>query len=356
MITHYPPLTLLGDKPKHSIQCGYYHNSHTDVVLPSGVNWGILDWNNAKGTFSEQDFEHFCSSVDHVVLFSAEEFWPWNHVGIANCHNMLAILQHHEYSVIYHCADHDRVAELGVHSTWQPWFCRAPVPHLGTENNGGDKDYDFASLLGRGNNTRDRVDDYLANTNCLRSYHARRPGDVIDYDVKLVNGVYQNSTIPYTHDCLSGHMMLDSIYSGDDVIDRACIHPVSIYDQAHMDIVVETHPRDELNQYQNCLLTEKTARSLSAGRLFRTLGHRGYLHELIRCGLTPLPIWRSDHDSGDQADCFVSFYADIDEYSGNDFDMLYAEVEQELVHNKQIYWYLITNYPNIIHKHFETVK
>jgi hypothetical protein len=35
-----------------------------------------------KAVFSEQDFEHFCSSVDHVVLFSAEEFWPWNHVGI----------------------------------------------------------------------------------------------------------------------------------------------------------------------------------------------------------------------------------------------------------------------------------
>ena len=355
MITHYPPQTLVGNS-QHSIQCGYHNNSHTDVVLPPDVHWGILDWNTAKGQYNEVDFEHFCNSVDVIVLYSKEEFWPWNHIIQGICADMLSVLSNYDYSIVYTCADHERIKALGVHSTWQPWFCRVPIPHLGVQNNGGDKDYDFACLLGRSNNARDRVDEYMSSTNCLRTYHARRPGDVVDYDIKLVNGQYQNSYILYTHDSLRDHMMLDSIFSGDDVLERACMHPTEIYDQTHMDIVVETHPRDQFNQYQNCLLTEKTARSLSAGRLFRTLGHKGYLHELIRCGLTPLPIWRSDHDSGDQADCFVSFYQDIDEYSGNDFDMLYAECEQELEHNKQIYWYIIKNFPNVIHKHFELIK
>ena len=356
MITHYPPGTQQGNN-RNSINLGHHClNSHTDVVLPTDTHWGILDWNSAKGVFDEADFEHFCNSVDHVFLYSKEEFWPWDTLIRGRCHSMLDILSNYQYSVLYQCADHERVQALGVHSTWQPWFCRMPIPHLGIENNGGDKDYDFASLLGRGNDTRDRVDEYMSNTNCLRTYHARRPGDVVDYDLKLINGQHQPDVIPYTHSSLRDHMMLDSIFEPGDVLDRVGIHPIDVYNQTHMDIVVETHPRDQYNQYQNCLLTEKTARSLSAGRLFRTLGHKGYTQELIRCGLTPLSIWRSDHDTGDQADCFNSFFTDVQEYSGNDFDMLYAECEQELAHNKQVYWYLIKNFPNVVHRHFELIN
>jgi hypothetical protein len=356
MITHYPQGTQLGNT-KNSIQIGYHNNSHTDVVLPTDTHWGILDWNSAKGVFTESDFEHFCNSVDHVLLYSKEEFWPWNPVIQGVCHSMLDILSNYEYSVLYMCADHDRVSALGVHSTWQPWFCRASIPLLAVENNHLDKDYDFLSLIGRANSSRDRVDNYLSeNTNSLQTYHGRRPGSLLDYDIKLKNGAWNHNNLHYTHDAFKHQVMIDSIYSGDDVIDRVCVHPVELYNQTHMDIIVETHPRDELHQFKNCLLTEKTARSLSAGRLFRSLGHKGYLHELIRCGLTPLSIWRSDHDTGDQADCFNSFYSDVQEYTGNDFDMLYAECEQELQHNKQVYWYLIKNYPNAVHRHFELIK
>ena len=345
----YPPDSLSGNTP-NSINTFYHNYANADVVTGFSGKLGIVNWyawlQLSQSQFS--DLQHMIASVDHVVLISTEEFWPTHASSRATAETILSMLS--DYSIIYHCNHHDRVQNLGVHSTWQPWIARLPV--LDYDYEPGDRDYDFACLLGRQKTIRDQIADVLCEHNALVNY-AGRDGTTLDYDV---SGFY-SGTSESRHNCNIDHEYKGQpsmCYQPGDTLDISCLVPQSVYSQSHMDIISETFPR---NQFTNSvLLTEKTARSIAHGRLFRTLGHNGYLGELIRCGFEPLPIWRSDHDTGTQQDCWNSFVADLNEYSGNDFDMLYDECARELQHNKEVYQYIIKHYPNQIHKHFELIK
>lgn len=345
----YPPGSLSGNTP-NSINTCYHNYANADVVTGFSGKLGIVDWYACLQLSQSQfsDLQHMIASVDHVVLISTEEFWPTHATSRATAAMILSMLS--DYSIIYHCNHHDRVQNLGVHSTWQPWIARLPV--LDYDYEPGDRDYDFACLLGRQKTIRDQIADVLCEYNALVNY-AGRDGTTLDYDV---SGFY-SGTSESRHNCNIDYEYKgqpSKCYQPGDTLDISCLVPESVYSQSHMDIISETFPR---NQFTNSvLLTEKTARSIAHGRLFRTLGHNGYLGELIRCGFEPLPIWRSDHDTGTQGDCWNSFVADLNEYSGNDFDMLYDECARELQHNKEVYQYIIKHYPNQIHKHFELIK
>tara|TARA_B100000963_G_scaffold320692_1_gene303417 strand:+ start:367 stop:1410 length:1044 start_codon:yes stop_codon:yes gene_type:complete len=347
LITHYPPGFLRG-LLHDSVNTGWYQPNYLNVLCEDPSDRiGVLDWDQCFGpNWVEGDYHHFVDYCDHVVVISTEHFWPDHLKSKAHAQYLLDCLG--EYSIIYHDSSHSEVEELGVHSTWQPWFCRMACTEY--TDVVGDKDYDFACLLGRRSLTRDSVADFLQDYNCLTNYFGR-DNTVLDWDFTHANTREQHDTpIPYEDD------MHSELYRAGDTLDRTNLPPVSVYDVSHMDLIHESHPKEPHNNQQSVLLSEKTARSLAHGRLFRTLGHKGYLGELIRCGLSPLPIWRSDHDTGTQQDCFDSFCSDVAEYSGNDFAMMYDECRGEIAHNQEIYRYLCRNYPNIIHKHFELIK
>lgn len=338
----YPPGFFIGKTPG-TVNTSYYQYANADVVPGFSGKLGIINWYNCLQNTDFADLNHLIKSVDHVVIVSSEEFWPTLTSSRANAQSILDLLK--DYSIIYHCDSHERINNLGVHSTWQPWFPRMPVTDY--DYLPGDRDYDFACLLGRQKTIRDQIADVLCEHNSLVNYIGR-DGTVLDHDLSHYHTQNEGNTPVEYNDQYS------SWYQSGDLLDAACLPPVDVYAQSHMDIISETFPR---NQYSNnVLITEKTAKSLAHGRLFRTLGHKGYLGELIRCGFEPLPIWRSDHDTGTQDDCWNSFVADLNEYSGNDFDMLYDECARELQHNKQVHEYIVKNYPNRIHQHFEALK
>ena len=348
MISYYPPTSHSGTQPG-SINTSYHKFVYADVYPNFAGNLGILDWYSCLLASEDvyADLQHFIRSVDHVVVVSGEEFWPMHTTSRANAQLILDQLT--DYSIIYHCGEHDRIQSLGVPCTYQPWFCRMPVTdYLYTP---GERDYDFACLMGKTRVIRDRVADAMRDYNCLLNYIGR-DHSLTDHNLNsetVAGYMHNDSNMPVVYSDQGS-----SIYQPGDNFDLSGVAPVDVYDQSHMDVIVETFPRNEFTD--SVLLTEKTARSLAHGRLFRTLGHTGYLGELIRCGFEPYPIWRSNHDVGTQQDCFDSFISDLDEYSGNDFDMLYDECARELQHNKEVYQYLIKNYPNRIHKHFELIK
>jgi len=351
MLYFYPQNTGLRGSLPNSINTSFFVIKHHEIIVNHSGNIGIIDWYRCLQRTTDTtwaDIQHLVDTCDHIVLVSTEEFWPMHTTSRANAETILGMLN--DYSIIYHCNHHDRVQDLGVHNTWQPWLCRPPVIDYDYEP--GDRDYDFASLLGRRKQIRDQIADVLCEYNALVNY-AGRDHTNIDFDVSgFYSGTSQSRNNNTIYDKWNNQP--SSFYQQGDNIDISCLVPETVYSQSHMDIISETFPR---NQFTNSvLLTEKTARSIAHGRLFRTLGHNGYLGELIRCGFEPLPIWRSDHDEGTPDDCWNSFVADLNEYSGNDFEMLYDECARELQHNKNVYQYLIKHYPNQIHKHFELIK
>lgn len=346
MISYFPHGNLRGTT-ENSINTGFFGPQYCTVVPQFKGRLGILNWYSLLGQKLydlQQDLTHFISNCDHVVVVSTEEFWPSHPHSQSVASWILSELS--DYSIIYHCNNHERINQLGVAHTWQPMFCRlacTDYSYLPSES-----DYDFACLLGRRKPVRNRLSELLSEYNCLINY-AGRDNTQLDHDLShYYTQNYGDTPITYTDQG-------SSLYVPGDTLDMAFLPPVGVYDQCHMDLISETFPRYEENT-DTVVLSEKTARSLAHGRLFRTLGHGNYLGELIRCGFEPYPIWRSNHDSGTHEDCLDSFVADINEYSGNDFEMLYDECASEIAHNKRIYDYLISNYPNIIHKHFELIK
>lgn len=354
MISYYPQHSAVGST-HGSINTLYYNScSYADVIPQFSGRLGVIKWysiGNAKDQTSLQlDIQHLIKNTDHIVIFSNEEFWPTLPESRLRCHMVLDLLQDHSYSILYHCGAHDRIKQLGVHSTWQPWFCRGPADVYNYEYT--PSDYDFACLLGRRTAMRDKIAPVMSEYNCLLNYAGRDHTTIGPYELK---GSYNN-------DSYVNGMHTDIEFTGEhpflkegDITDIGFMSPLEVYEQSVMDLVVETFPRSIDNTESNIMLTEKTGKSIAHGRLFRTLGHNGYLGEFIRCGFEPLPIWRSDHDVGTQDDCWNSFIADVNEYSGNDFEMLYEECADQIEYNKNIYWQLVSNYPNQIHRHFELI-
>jgi len=346
MISYFPHHNLRGSSP-NSINTAFYGSQYCEIIPQTNADLGILNWYSVLGTpaeLLEADLKHFISNCDHVVIVSGEEFWPTHPASKATAQWVLSLLN--DYSIIYHCNNHNKINSLGVHHTWQPWFGRCAITDYDYEP--AERDYDFACLLGRRKPIRDQIQSHLLEYNCLTNY-VGRDNTMLDQDFgHYYTENFGNTPIPYTDQG-------SCVYVQGDLVDKACLPPVGIYEQSHMDLISETFPRPSIHS-KSCIVSEKTARSLAHGRLFRTLGHKDYLGELIRCGFEPYPIWRSDHDTGTHEDCFNSFCADIDEYAGNDFEMLYDECAKELSHNKRIYNYIISNYPNVIHKHFELIK